>query len=155
MFKYMCFAEDPRKTPQESWIGKHAGPHSSKFEPPATAEDTAAVIWCRRLHFKPQGLLPALAYRLRVAPLGGRPPGAGATGWPPIQKIQFRLHRARFAEDPCGSQTFATATGEDFLHPSNTFVYTCRYATLCVTFCVSVMLVCLLGRAGYIHVGRQ
>ena len=99
-------AEDPRGS--RSWIQKHTGPPASKFWPQATAQDSRKTP---RKSFGATGsissrgaCLPALWYTVGFGWLhwvaGYRvATGWRATGWPPIPKKLFCLHRGRSAED--------------------------------------------------------
>ena len=100
-----CTAEDPRKTPAE--VVDPEAHRATGFQILATghrarsAEDTAEVIWCHRLHFELRGLSSStVGFRWLHWVAGYRvATGWRATGWPPIPKKQFRLHCGRSAED--------------------------------------------------------
>ena len=92
-------AEDPRKTPAEVRGRRAPGGHPVKE---SSISQSGAGGHPVRL---------SISHRFSLAEGTGWPPGGGlpgghrvaghrvATGWPPIQKNQFRLHRGRSAED--------------------------------------------------------
>ena len=103
------FAEDPRKTPAE--VVDPEAHRATSFHILAighrgrSAEITAEVIWCHRLHFELRGLsCSTVAFRWLHWVAGYLvATGWRATGWPPVGhqsgKISFRLHRGRSVED--------------------------------------------------------